>query len=68
VAIDPNAPPDAQVAQGGGGGRGGRGGGGGPAIAPGRFTATLGKLNGDQFTAIGGPQSFQVLPLPGKNY
>jgi len=37
-------------------------------VTPGRFTATLGKLNGDAFTAIGGPQSFQVITLPGKNY
>jgi len=58
----------AELAAQGGGGRGGRGGGGGPAVTPGRFTATLGKLNGDAFTAIGGPQSFQVITLPGKNY
>jgi hypothetical protein len=50
-----------------GGGRGGRGG-GGPVVTPGRFTAQLGKLNGDTFTPIGKPQSFQVVPLPGKNY
>ena len=49
-----------------GGGRGGRG--GGPPGEPGRFTATLGKLNGDQVTAIGKPQSFLVVPLPEKNY
>ena len=32
---------------------------------PGRYTATLGKLSGDTVTAIGKPQSFQIVPLPG---
>ncbi len=47
-----------------GGGRGG----GGPMVEPGRYTATLGKLDGDKVTPIGKPQSFQVVPLPAKNY
>jgi photosystem II stability/assembly factor-like uncharacterized protein len=51
----------------GGGGGGGRGGGGGPMVAAGRYTATIGKPNGDQLTAIGKPQSFTVAPLPGGN-
>ena len=49
---------------GGGGGRGGRGGAQGPTVAPGRYTATLGKLVGDSLTPIGPAQSFAVLPLP----
>jgi hypothetical protein len=48
-----------------GGGGGGRGGGGGGAAAdPGRYTATIGKVSGGTFTAVGAPQSFQVVPLP----
>jgi hypothetical protein len=50
------------------GGRGGRGGGGGPAVNTGRYTAQLGKLSGDTFTPVGKAQSFQVMPLPAKNY
>jgi photosystem II stability/assembly factor-like uncharacterized protein len=53
---------------GAGGGRGGRGGGGGAPVTPGRFTAQLGKLSGDTVTPIGVPQTFQVVPLPGKNW
>jgi hypothetical protein len=34
-------------------------------VPPGRYTATLGKLSGDTVTAVGKPQSFQVVPLPG---
>jgi photosystem II stability/assembly factor-like uncharacterized protein len=51
-------------------GRGGRGGGGpqGPPVDPGTFIATLGKMSGDQVTAIGTPHRFQVLALPEKNY
>jgi photosystem II stability/assembly factor-like uncharacterized protein len=48
----------------GGGGGGGRGGGGGAMVPAGRYTATIGKPNGDQVTAIGKSQSFQVTPLP----
>jgi photosystem II stability/assembly factor-like uncharacterized protein len=46
---------------GGGGGFGGRG--GAAAVAQGRYTATIGTLSGDAFTAIGKPASFLVLPL-----
>ena len=42
---------------------GGRGRQGGPAATPGRYRATIGKLTGDTFTAIGQAQSFSVLPL-----
>ncbi len=64
-------PPAAQ-----GGGRAGRGGApaaaqgfgrgrqGGPVADPGRYRATLGKLTGDAFAAIGQPQAFSVVPLP----
>ena len=53
----------------GGGGGGGRGGGGGgPAVEPGRFTAQLGKMNGDTVTPIGKAQSFQVVTLPARNW
>jgi hypothetical protein len=38
----------------------GRGGAQVQPVAPGRYIATLGKLAGDQVTAIGSPQSFQV--------
>lgn len=50
----------------GGGGFGGRGG-GAPAVEPGRFTATLGKMSGETVTPVGAPQSFMVVPLPAKN-
>ena len=54
---------------GAGGGGGGRGGfGGAPLAAPGRYTVTLGKMTGDQVTAIGRPQTFRVLALPARNY
>jgi photosystem II stability/assembly factor-like uncharacterized protein len=56
------APPPA-----GGGGFGGRGG-GGPAIEPGHYTVTLGKVSGETVTAVGTPRGFLVLPLPAKNY
>jgi hypothetical protein len=56
----PAAPPQA------GGGRGGFG--GGQAVEPGRYTAQLGLLEGDKVTAIGKAQSFNVKPLPDKNY
>ena len=56
----------AAAAGGAGGGRG-AGRGGGSAVPPGRYTATLGKLSGDTVTAIGKPQSFQVVPLPKSN-
>jgi photosystem II stability/assembly factor-like uncharacterized protein len=55
-----------------GGGRGNQGGGGfgggrgnfAPPVAQARYMAQIGKLNGDQFTPIGVPVSFLVLPLP----
>ncbi|MBZ5497459.1 MAG: hypothetical protein LAP85_13745 [Acidobacteriia bacterium] len=46
----------------------GRGRGGAPAVEPGRYTATLGKLTGDTLTPIGKPHSFMVVPLPAKNW
>jgi len=67
-------PPPAQ------GGRGGRGGGegdqeipaqffgrgrqAGPLVAPGRYRASIGTLSGENFTAIGEPVAFAVIPLP----
>jgi hypothetical protein len=36
----------------------------GPAVAPGRYRATLGRMAGDVVTPIGDAQTFQVLPLP----
>jgi hypothetical protein len=71
---------EAPPAQGGRGGRGtggeggadqepaaqflGRGRQGGPLVAPGRYRASIGKLSGESFTAIGEPVSFSVVPLP----
>jgi photosystem II stability/assembly factor-like uncharacterized protein len=49
------------------GGRGGRGG-GAQAVDPGRYRAVLGKLVGEAFIPIGPAQTFQVVPLPEKNY
>jgi photosystem II stability/assembly factor-like uncharacterized protein len=51
----------------GGFGRGGRGG-GAQAVDPGRYRAVLGKLVGEAFIPIGPAQTFQVVPLPEKNY
>jgi len=65
AAIDPELAA-MQAAQ-GGGGRGGRGG-GGPAVTPGRFTAQLAQIADGKTRSIGKPQSFQVMPLPAKNY
>jgi len=36
----------------------------GPPVGPGRYRATLGRLVGETLTAIGEPQTFQVVPLP----
>ena len=64
------APPAAAAAPAGaparGGGRGGgRGGaGGGAPVTDGQYTATIGKVINGTFTAVGGPQSFHVVPLP----
>jgi photosystem II stability/assembly factor-like uncharacterized protein len=63
----PNAPSRCnQQGRGGFGGGGGFGGRGAAvtAVAQGRYTATIGILNGDNFAAIGLPVSFLVLPLP----
>ncbi len=42
----------------------GRGRAAGPAVALGRYRATIGKLTGETFTPIGDPQPFLVAPLP----
>jgi len=69
LRADPPAGAPAQAGRGGGGGGGGRGGGPqGPAQDAGRYSAQLGKKSGDQVTAFGKVQSFQVLPLPEKNW
>jgi hypothetical protein len=57
----PGGPAGGRGGQGGGGG--GRGGNAGPPVAPARYTATIGSLSGDTFTAIGKPVSFLVIPL-----
>ena len=36
----------------------------GPAVAPGRYRATIGRMAGDVVTPIGESQTFHVLPLP----
>jgi photosystem II stability/assembly factor-like uncharacterized protein len=59
-------PPGSNQAQGRGAGGFGGGRGGppqGPLVAPGRYRATLGKLEGDTVTAIGPPQSFTVVQI-----
>jgi hypothetical protein len=45
-----------------GGGRGGQP--QGARVAPGRYRAAIGKLEGDRFVAIGDAQVFEVVPLP----
>jgi len=40
----------------------------GPQVSPGTYTATLGTFTDNQFTPAGNPQSFQVMPLPPRNY
>ena len=50
-----------------GGGRGGRGG-GGNAVDPGTYRVAIGKLVNGTFTQVGPAQTFQVIPLPDKNY
>jgi hypothetical protein len=64
--IDPAALAAIQAAQAGGGGFGR--GGGAPFVALGRYTATLNKVNGDQLTPIGKPQTFTIAPLPARNW
>jgi hypothetical protein len=44
-----------------GGGRGGPP--QGPVVAPGRYRAAIGRLEGDKFTPVGDAQAFQVIPL-----
>ncbi len=46
------------------GGGSGRGRAVGPLVATGRYRVALGKLNGDQVSGIGDPQTFLVVPLP----
>jgi hypothetical protein len=59
-----DAPPAEAAGGRGQGGGGGRGGNAGPPVAQARYTATIGTLNGETFTAIGKPVSFLVVPLP----
>jgi hypothetical protein len=59
----PPTPPGGRGAQPAFAGFGGRGGNIGPTVMPARFTATIGTLNGDTFTAIGKPVSFAVVGL-----
>jgi photosystem II stability/assembly factor-like uncharacterized protein len=56
-------PPGSAGAQGGFGGFGGRGGPQGTPVAPGRYRATINRLNGDKLTPIGQAVSFGVLPI-----
>ncbi len=69
---EPGAGPNGGIEPGnqrGDGPRGGRGRGNAfELVAPGYYTATLGRLAGDTLTPIGKTQSFQVLSLPPKNY
>ena len=62
-----DAPPAAQGGRGGqpaaAAGFGGRGGNAGPAVSPARFTATIGTLSGDTFTALAKPVSFAVVAV-----
>ena len=60
----PAAGADAPAAGRGGRGGGRGGGGGGAAVAPGRYTASIGKIVNGTFTAVGPAQSFSVRPLP----
>jgi hypothetical protein len=59
----PNAPSRCAAA-GRGGGFGGRGGNAPPPVPQARYTASIGTVTGDTFTAIGKPVSFLVVPLP----
>jgi photosystem II stability/assembly factor-like uncharacterized protein len=49
-------------------GFGGRGGGQAPFVELGLYRVVLGKLTGETFTAIGAPETVQVVPLPPQNY
>jgi photosystem II stability/assembly factor-like uncharacterized protein len=57
---EPPAGAPGPAAFGGGRGRGNAG----PPVAQARYTATIGTVSGDTFTAIGNPVSFLVIPLP----
>jgi hypothetical protein len=57
----PPAPQGQQAPQ--AGFAGGRGAQAGPLAGPGRYTATLGRLDSGKVTAIGSPQSFQVVQV-----
>lgn len=60
---DPPAPAAAGRGGGRGGGFGGRGGNAGPPVPQARYTATIGTVDGDTFSAVGQPVSFLVVPL-----
>jgi hypothetical protein len=63
-ADNPNAAPRcAPAGRGGGGGFGGRGGVAPAPVPQARYTATIGTISGDAFTAIGKPIAFLVVPL-----
>ena len=55
-------PPGGRGGRGGGGGRGGFGR-GAPMVKPGLYTVTLGRLVNGQVTALGQPQTVEVMPL-----
>jgi hypothetical protein len=59
---DPPPPQSGRGGAQGGGGFGGRGN-AGPLVTTGRYTATVGTLNGDSFAAAGKSQPFLVVPL-----
>jgi photosystem II stability/assembly factor-like uncharacterized protein len=69
LRTDPPAAPAAGAAGAGRGGAGGRGGFGGgrgnqgTLVEPGRYRATLGRMEGDTVTPIGTPQAFRVVTV-----
>jgi photosystem II stability/assembly factor-like uncharacterized protein len=63
IAWDLRGEPPAGAANNQGGGFFGRGS-FAPAVAQARYIAQIGKVNGEEFTPIGAPVSFLVLPLP----
>ncbi|HET7698414.1 MAG TPA: hypothetical protein VFK57_22055 [Vicinamibacterales bacterium] len=60
----PAGAPAGRGGQGGGGGFGGRGGNAGATVPQARYTATIGTITGETFTAVGKPVSFLVTALP----
>jgi photosystem II stability/assembly factor-like uncharacterized protein len=64
IAWDLRGEPPAGATQGGGGGGFFGRGNLAPPVAQARYTAQIGKVNGDQFSPIGAAVSFLVLPLP----